>query len=240
MTGDQTGERVRGRSGRREGRGGENIIAEAIDFPAHSAGFHSFEKRIEKQKNMGSGEEVRNVLDILQKYCKASGQLLNFSNSICFFSENTPITERNRLRQIMGIRRDINLGSYLGLPTEIGGSMYNVFSFLKDRLRIILEGWNENFLNQTGKEVAAAEGRTLSSTQNSQAKYSFLTARAGSNPSWTWRSILEGRNVINVGLRAERGIRTGDRVVIDRDQWLPKYEPTAPASVKEEGRGRKV
>lgn len=53
----------------------------------------------------------------------------------------------------MGIRSDVNLGNYLELPTEIGGSRYNVFSFLKDRLGIILEGCNENFLNQAGKEV---------------------------------------------------------------------------------------
>ncbi|KAF7153924.1 hypothetical protein RHSIM_Rhsim01G0072400 [Rhododendron simsii] len=75
-------------------------------------------------------------------------------------------------------------------------------------------------------------------------KCSFLRQRAGYGKEWVrihlglGGSILEGGKIINVDLRWRIGTR--DRVVIDRDQWLPKYEPMAPASVKEEGRGRKV
>lgn len=47
----------------------------------------------------------------------------------------------------------MNLGNYLGLPTDIGRLRYNVFSYIKERLRQRLEGWSDQFLTQAGKEV---------------------------------------------------------------------------------------
>ncbi|KAF7154326.1 hypothetical protein RHSIM_Rhsim01G0053900 [Rhododendron simsii] len=145
----------------------------------------STESRFAEIASRASEELVRNVLDILQKYCKASGGGdLGFRDLRCF----------------------------------------NLALLAKQGYWWLLKG-----------------GRCLLH-RILEAKYfpncSFLTARASLNPSWTWRSILEGREIINVGLRWR--IETGDTVVIDGDQWLPKYEPTATASVKEEGRGRKV
>lgn len=81
------------------------------------------------------------------------GAAANFNKSVCFFSKNTPSSERNRLSQVLGIRRDVNLGNYLGLLTDIRNSKCKAFGFMKDKLRMKLEGWNENHLNQTRKEV---------------------------------------------------------------------------------------
>lgn len=67
--------------------------------------------------------------------------------------KNTPRSEHNRLSQVLGIWRDVNLGNYLGLPTDIGNSKCKAFGFMKDKLRMKLEGWNENQLNQARKEV---------------------------------------------------------------------------------------
>lgn len=43
----------------------------------------------------------------------------------------------------------------------------------------------------------------------------FFDARVGSNPSWTWRSILEGRKVLLEGVRWRIG--NGKKVRIDID-----------------------
>ncbi|KAG5522019.1 hypothetical protein RHGRI_034285 [Rhododendron griersonianum] len=67
---------------------------------------------------------------------------------------------------------------------------------------------------------------------------SFLSAKSGSNPSWTWRSILEGRKVLETGLRWRIG--SGSKVIIDEHPWLPKSEPVVPHSVREDIKGRRV
>lgn len=48
---------------------------------------------------------------------------------------------------------------------------------------------------------------------------SFLDATLGSNPSWTWRSILEGRGVLKEGIRKRIG--NGKQVRIALNRWLP-------------------
>lgn len=78
--------------------------------------------------------------------------------------------------------------------------------------------------------------------ENSQSKIfsagSFLDAKVGSNPSWTWRSILEGRKVILAGGCWRIG--SGSRVIIDSDLWLPKSSPSKPHMVPESLKGQKV
>lgn len=55
-----------------------------------------------------------------------------------------------------------------------------------------------------------------------KAKYfpmgSFLAAKTGHNPSWTWRSILEGQKVLEARLRWRIG--SGSKVIIDEHPWL--------------------
>lgn len=43
--------------------------------------------------------------------------------------------------------------SYLGLPTLVGHSKYNSFSYLKDRVCKKLQGWKGMLLSRVGKEV---------------------------------------------------------------------------------------
>ncbi|KAG5561218.1 hypothetical protein RHGRI_004294 [Rhododendron griersonianum] len=96
---------------------------------------------------------VMNIKRLLEVYGKASGQLINFGKSCCFFSSNTPVAERERLSQLLGIRRDVNLGNYLGLPTDLSQTRHKIFSYMKDNLGGKTERWVELFLNQAGKEV---------------------------------------------------------------------------------------
>lgn len=65
-----------------------------------------------------------------------------------------------------------------------------------------------------------------------QAKYykisSFLNARVGSNPSFIWKSILWGRQVIKNGARWR--IKKGSNILVHKDSWLPRPDTFKPIS----------
>ena len=56
----------------------------------------------------------------------------------------------------------------------------------------------------------------------------FMEAQVGSNPSYIWRSILWGREVIHKGLRWR--IRDGKLVKVYQSGWLPRPETFKPIS----------
>ena len=45
------------------------------------------------------------------------------------------------------------MGSYLGLPENLGGSKIQVFGFIQDRLNSRVNSWNFKFFSKGGKEV---------------------------------------------------------------------------------------
>lgn len=61
-----------------------------------------------------------------------------------------------------------------------------------------------------------------------QARYykqsNFLNDKAGSNPSFTWRSILWGRQIL------QKGIGNGENLQVNRDNWIPKPGTFKPIS----------
>ncbi|KAL9411236.1 hypothetical protein AB3S75_044931 [Citrus x aurantiifolia] len=67
-----------------------------------------------------------------------------------------------------------------------------------------------------------------------QAKYfkheNFLEATVGSKPSYIWRSILWGREVILKGYRWRIG--GGDQVLVYKDNWIPRPLTFKPISVQ--------
>lgn len=95
--------------------------------------------------------------------------------------------------------------------------------------------WDFTSFNQA---LVAKQGCRLLQIPNSlvfkvlQARYyknsSFLSANTGSNPSFIWRSILWKRQVIKKGLRWRIG--NGRKVVVYKDNWLPRPETFKPIS----------
>lgn len=60
----------------------------------------------------------------------------------------------------------------------------------------------------------------------------FLSAKLGSNPSYIWRSILWGRQVLNKGIRWHIG--NGKNVLIYKDNRLPRantFKPIYPRTL---------
>lgn len=57
------------------------------------------------------------------------------------------------MRDILGIQNIGGMGSYLGLPENIGGSKVQVFGFVQDRVDTRINGWTFRFFTKRGKEV---------------------------------------------------------------------------------------
>ena len=58
----------------------------------------------------------------------------------------------------------------------------------------------------------------------------FSQARAGSNPSYIWRSILWGSQLLQKGIRWRIG--NGEKIQICRDNWIPRPETFKPLSTR--------
>lgn len=55
---------------------------------------------------------------------------------------------------------------------------------------------------------------------------SFMEAKLGSKPSFTWRSILWGRQLLHKGLRWRIG--NGEQVDVYKSNWIPQHKTLKP------------
>ena len=93
------------------------------------------------------------IIDILQLYADSFGQCINFEKSSMFFSRNTTGRQRELIKNMLGVKEVEKFETYLGLPTLLGRSKYQAFSFLKDRVWKKLQGWKGKMLSREGKEI---------------------------------------------------------------------------------------
>ncbi|XP_075662942.1 uncharacterized protein LOC142632422 [Castanea sativa] len=98
-------------------------------------------------------EEVHVISEVLELYVVASGQCINLEKSSVFFSSNTTEVQRVLITDALGVKEVDKFESYLGLPTLIGKSKYQAFSFLKERVWKKIQGWKGKLLSKAGKEV---------------------------------------------------------------------------------------
>lgn len=80
--------------------------------------------------------------NILRKYERMSGQAINYNKSNVVFSANTSVAERRLVCEKLEVREASSPGKYLGMPMQVGKNKTEVFGFLSDRVRQILQGWS--------------------------------------------------------------------------------------------------
>ncbi|KAL0008819.1 hypothetical protein SO802_010321 [Lithocarpus litseifolius] len=115
-------------------------------------GFSSLLAKAEEDRWI-HGEEVQAITEVLQTYATASGHCINFEKSSVYFSTNTDGGQRARIRTALGVREVDKFETYLGLPTLVGRSKYQTFSYLKDKVRKKIRGWKGQLLSRARKEV---------------------------------------------------------------------------------------
>ena len=70
-------------------------------------------------------------MEILQLYASASSQCINLEKSSVFFSSNMGARQRKWIKNKLGVKEVDRFESYLGLPTLIGRSKYQLSPSLK-------------------------------------------------------------------------------------------------------------
>ena len=78
--------------------------------------------------------ECEEVMKVVRKYEKASGQRINFDKSSLLFGKRVPANVRQQIKDTLGIQNEGGMGSYLGIPEDISGSKCKLFAFLKEKL----------------------------------------------------------------------------------------------------------
>ncbi|KAF5468857.1 hypothetical protein F2P56_012970 [Juglans regia] len=98
-------------------------------------------------------EELSHVLNILDIYEKASGQVINKDKSSIFFSRNTGQAAQQQILELTGVKSSGTLERYLGLPALVGRAKVASFHTLIDRTWSRVSNWKNKFLFVAGKEV---------------------------------------------------------------------------------------
>ncbi|KAG7616431.1 Endonuclease/exonuclease/phosphatase [Arabidopsis thaliana x Arabidopsis arenosa] len=91
------------------------------------------------------------LLNILQRYEKASGQMINKGKSAITFSAKTSDPAKSKVHQILGMQQVGGLGKYLGLPELFGKKKRDMFNLIIDRIRQRALCWSSRFLSTAGK-----------------------------------------------------------------------------------------
>ncbi|XP_070667346.1 uncharacterized protein [Malus domestica] len=86
--------------------------------------------------NLRNGE---NIMHILNKYCLASGQMMNSHKSSVYFGRNTPDQVRSQLGSLLGMPVVSDPGVYLGLPAIWGRSKRSSLAFVKGRVMAVVQ-----------------------------------------------------------------------------------------------------
>ena len=79
------------------------------------------------KSSVQGANEVSNLLDA---YCLASGQRVNYDKSSIFFSKGCPETLRVEIKNILNVQNESLSEKYLGLPTDVGQSKNGTFKYL--------------------------------------------------------------------------------------------------------------
>ena len=88
--------------------------------------------------SVNGAKEVSNLLDT---YCMASGQRINRDKSSIFFSKGCPKIVKTAVKGHLHVPNESLSDKYLGLPTDVGNSKKGTFKYLSDRIWEKVKGW---------------------------------------------------------------------------------------------------
>ena len=98
-------------------------------------------------------ENALEIKDVLQLYCRASGQQINLDKSSIHFAKGCRQVTRAEMKDSLDVHNESLSEKYLGMPSDVGNSTNGAFKYLKDCVWKRVQGWMEQCLSAGGKEV---------------------------------------------------------------------------------------
>ncbi|XP_074314246.1 uncharacterized protein LOC141649455 [Silene latifolia] len=104
----------------------------------------------------GNSKSCESLDKVIKDYCHASGQVINDNKSSMMLSSSSSLSFARKCLKTFNIPCGTNLGSYLGIPTDVGLSGGNkskreIFEFIIDKVRKRLSSWNYILLSPAGR-----------------------------------------------------------------------------------------
>ena len=93
------------------------------------------------------------IRDVLDEFCKISGQTVSEAKTRVFFSPNVDLDDREAFCDILGFASTSYLGKYLGIPIRQLGMFSREYNFILDRVKQKLLGWKANLLSLAGRAM---------------------------------------------------------------------------------------
>ncbi|KAK6140574.1 hypothetical protein DH2020_025681 [Rehmannia glutinosa] len=136
-------------------------------------------------------EECTRVLNCLDLYSQASGQLVNYQKSSVSFSKNTESEAIRSVCSLLNVPHSNNHGAYLGLPSLVGRNKKEVFAFIREKVWHRLQGWRRKIIIKGGK------GDSFENNSSSRSCISdwYLSSADGAS---TWSKPSSGSFKCNV------------------------------------------
>ena len=93
------------------------------------------------------------IKEVLDKFCKDSGQVVSFEKYNIYFSPNVPSSLKEKVCDNLGIQATSSIGKYLGFPLMHRRASRGQFNFVVERVLTKLAGWKTKFLSFAGRTV---------------------------------------------------------------------------------------
>ncbi|CAM8982037.1 unnamed protein product [Rhodiola kirilowii] len=98
-------------------------------------------------------KNANSLKEVLKEYEVLSGQMINFSKSEIFFSQNVTEEVKGRICSILGVGQVDRISKYLGLPVMFSHNKTELFRFIIEKVWKRVQGWKEKTLSMAGKEI---------------------------------------------------------------------------------------
>ncbi|KAK1644334.1 hypothetical protein QYE76_062139 [Lolium multiflorum] len=98
-------------------------------------------------------EQAEEVLQILDTFAMATGQLINRAKCSVMFGDSCPEERKIAIRAALQVREDAFEDKYLGLPTPAGRMHRGRFQNLQGKLTKRILQWDDGLLSSAAKEI---------------------------------------------------------------------------------------
>ena len=95
--------------------------------------------------------ECQNLKNILQIFCKCSGQIISTQKSRLSFSPNTSKQTKELIASIFDIPTTTQLGTYIGTPIFTTRRKAFAYQYIVDNIQKKIEGWQTKYLSIAGR-----------------------------------------------------------------------------------------